>query len=1074
MRSKIYLSTSFLLLFLWASLSAFSQTVKLDDTKTPVGFHKSKKLSDIVLTPPSLRDRSWKEKVIPNKQGFLEEFSNPAELTGPDPALQYEMSTNKSSATVGENFPGIPNLSGVAPPDTDGDVGPNHYVQMVNSTMQIWDKNGNSLYGPADIITLWDGFSGPWSSTNDGDPIVLYDEYSDRWIASQFSLPNYPSGPFYELIAVSETGDPTGAWFQYAYEFSNMPDYPKFGVWPDGYYFTINQFAPPSLSYAGGAVCVLDRAAMINGDANAEMLFFNLGTSYGSLLPADADGPNQPGAGSPNYLMNLGTNSLRIWEVDVDWTNTSNSSVSLVKTVSTQSYSYSGITINQPGTSQTLDALASRLMYRLQYRNFGSYEVMLTNHTVNADGSGQGGVRWYELRNNGSGWNIYQQGTFAPADGDNRWMGSVAMNGNGDIGVGYSVSGSSTYPSIRFAGQLAVNSGSGILDVNETSIIEGTIAQTGVNRWGDYSMMSIDPSDDQTFWYTTEYSNGGWNWRTQIASFSFEPPVIIAPVAQFSGNPTAIMEGQTVSFTDQSANNPTSWSWSFPGGSPTTSTEKNPVITYPTIGTYDVSLTVTNTAGSNNSTKPNYIDVSEYVISYCNSSGNSTASEWIQSLTLGNYTNNSGSNSGYGDFTSPSISVESGTALNFILTPGFSDRSRREYTRVWIDYNMDGDFIDAGEEVFAANAKKSTVSGIINIPSDLSGETRMRVSMKYNAIPSSCETFSYGEVEDYTLVFGTPVPLAPIAGFSGTPTTVAEGNTVQFTDESLNEPTSWSWSFAGGTPSSSTVQNPAITYAIEGSYEVSLTVSNNEGNDTKTISGYITVTAGGTGAYCESTSASNALEWISQVSIASFNNASGASLYSDFTNLTVGLAPGSTNTVTVTPFYTGKTQREFWRIWIDFNVDGDFEDLGEEVFVGNNKRDTFTGSMIIPSGASGQTRMRVSMKNGGAPSPCESFSNGEVEDYNVNFGNRSIIMESSDVLEMSIYPNPVQDLLSVQLATDQKMINIKIYDAMGRILEDYDVKSKNIQVDLSTYANGLYYIGADDGVQTTLKKFIKN
>lgn len=173
---------------------------------------------------------------------------------------------------------------------------------------------------------------------------------------------------------------------------------------------------------------------MIAGDPNAQMLFFNLGTSYGSLLPADADGPTQPAAGTPNYLMNMSTNVLRIWEADIDWTVTSNSSLTLVNSLSTQSFSYSGITINQPGTSQTLDALSTRLMYRVQYRNFGSYEVMLTNHTVNANGSGQAGVRWYELRNYGSGWNIYQQGTFAPADGDNRWMGSVAMNGNGDIG----------------------------------------------------------------------------------------------------------------------------------------------------------------------------------------------------------------------------------------------------------------------------------------------------------------------------------------------------------------------------------------------------------------------------------------------------------------------------------------------------------------------------------------------------------------------------------------------------------------------------------------------------------------
>lgn len=741
MKAKNYILTCLVSLFFWTN-ATFSQTVSPEKVKTPIGFDKLENLSQVPIKTPSYVDMSWKEKVIPNKDGFLEEFKKPSEFDGPDPVLQNEVYNTRSSATVGQNFPGVSNLNGVAPPDTDGDVGLNHYMQMVNLSFQIWDKNGNSLYGPAASSTLWDGFIGPWTGTNDGDPIVLYDEYSDRWIATQFSLPNYPSGPFYELIAVSETGDPTGAWYRYAYEFSNMPDYPKFGVWPDGYYFTINQFAPPNLAWAGSAVCVLDRTAMTSGDPNAQMLFFNIGTSYGSLLPADADDATPPAANTPNYLMNMSTNLLRLWEADIDWANTSNSTVSLVKSMSTQSFSYSGITINQPGTSQTLDALSTRLMYRLQYRNFGAYEVMLTNHSVNANGSGQAGVRWYELRNYGSGWNIYQQGTFAPADGDNRWMGSVAMNGNGDIAIGYSVSGSSTYPSIRFAGQTAANSGSGVLDVVETSIKEGSNSQTGVNRWGDYSMMSIDPSDDQTFWYTTEYSNGGWSWRTQIASFTFAPPVIVTPVADFSGSPTAVMEGQTVSFTDLSTNNPTSWSWSFPGGTPATSTEQNPTVTYPALGNYDVSLTATNSAGSSTETKTAYIAVSEFVISYCASSGSNTSSEWIQSVALGSFNNNSGPDGGYGDYTSTSIAVESGQSYNLDLTPGFSNRSRREFWSVWIDYNMDGDFNDINEQVFVANGKKGSVSGNINIPSGLSGETRMRISMKYNSAPSACEQFA--------------------------------------------------------------------------------------------------------------------------------------------------------------------------------------------------------------------------------------------------------------------------------------------------------------------------------------------
>lgn len=1074
MRKKIYTITCLILVILLFPFEASFAQQSVQKIMRPVGFDKSEKLSDVEIIAPGYRDRSWKDDVVPNKDGFLEEFSQPSSWNGRDPVLQDYISVNRSTATVGPNFSGISNNYGIAPPDTDGDVGPNHYMQMVNLAFEIFDKDGNSLYGPADNSTLWDGFTGPWSGTNDGDPIVLYDEYADRWIASQFSLPNYPGGPYYELIAVSVTGDPTGAWYRYAYEFSNMPDYPKFGIWPDGYYFTINQFAPPSLSFAGAALCVVNRDAMLSGDPEAELQFFNLGSSYGSLLPADADGFTQPAAGSPNYLANLGYNSLRIWEASIDWASPSNSVISLVQTLPVEAYSYSGISISQPGTSQTLDALASRLMYRLQYRNFGSYEVMLTNHTVNANGSGQGGVRWYELRNYGSGWTIYQQGTFAPADADNRWMGSIAMNGNGDIGLGYSVSSSSTYPSIRFAGQTAANSGTGVLDVAETSIIEGTRSQTGVNRWGDYSMMSVDPSDDQTFWYTTEYSNGGWDWQTQIAAFSFAPPVYEIPVADFEANPTNVMQGLEVSFTDLSSGPPTSWSWSFPGGTPSSSNEKNPVVIYDGIGTYNVSLTVSNSAGNDTETKSGYITVSEYVVTYCASSGASVTDEWIQSFGMGSFTNTSGADGGYGDYTTMQVAVEAGQTYDVNLVPGYGNRPNREFWRIWVDYNDDGDFTDNDELAFSADGKRNAVTGTISIPTGLDGEKRMRVSMKYNAAPSSCEQFTEGEVEDYTLVIGTAVPQAPVADFSGTPTTVIVGNSVQFTDLSLNDPTSWSWGFPGGTLSTSTDQNPLITYNTIGVYNVSLTATNAQGSGTKTINDYINVVDQGTSDYCTSQSSSNALDWIAGVDIGIFSNSSGASLYSDFTDQTITMAPGSSPNIILTPFFADKAQREFWRIWIDFNGDGDFEDGDEEVFKANNQRDVVYGTISIPSYASGLTRMRVSMKNGGSPTPCETFTNGEVEDYAVDFGNAPAILERSGEFDLRLYPNPAKSSINLEITNTLSTVNVKVYNALGRIIDDFTTGEMNLQLDISKFNSGIYYIGIDNGVDNKLEKFIKN
>ncbi|MCB2208182.1 MAG: PKD domain-containing protein [Bacteroidetes bacterium] len=593
------------ILFIILPFLSFSQSFEYSSVKKAFKFDISRELKEVEPIPPGQIKSEWKNGVVPNKFDFHEKVSPRVSLDGPDPILQKSTITNRNTPEIVENFNGNSNIYGVAPPDTQGDVSLDHYFQMVNNGFRIWDKSGNSVYGPADNITLWNGFPGPWSGTNDGDPVVLYDEYADRWIASQFSLPyGANNGPYYELVAVSATSDPTGVWYRYAFEFDKMPDYPKLGVWHDAYYLTINQFE--SGSWHGGGVCMLDREAMLAGDPDAEMLLFDIGSGYGSMMPADADGAILPPEDSPSYLVSLGPGSLRLLEAHTDWDNTSNATVEIIDVMSVMAYSNSDISISQPGTGQKLDALEDRLMFRLQYRNFEDYQVMVTNHSVNV-GSGRAGVRWYELRNYGEGWEIYQQGTYAPDDGNSRWMGSVAMNAYGVLMAGYSVSSSSTYPSIRFSGQSADNSGSGEFDIPETSIFEGTKSQTGVNRWGDYAMMSIDPSDDKTFWYTTQYSNGGWNWRTRIASFYYDQE----PVANFVASDTLIPLNQSIDFTDKTLGAPSTWEWTFYGGEPETSTEQNPTgIVYSEDGTYDVRLIVSNDVGDDTLVMEDFITAS--------------------------------------------------------------------------------------------------------------------------------------------------------------------------------------------------------------------------------------------------------------------------------------------------------------------------------------------------------------------------------------------------------------------------------------------------------------------------------
>jgi carboxyl-terminal processing protease len=453
------------------------------------------------------------------------------------------------------------------------------------------------------------------------------------------------------------------------------------------------------------------------------------------------------------------------------------------------------------------------------------------------------------------------------------------------------------------------------------------------------------------------------------------------------------------------------------------------------------------------------LDCSLLESEYCTSSGCNSSTEWIQKVVLGTYQNNSGSDIGYGDFTGDPIDVERGQACNLSVTPGFSGRPRAEWCRIWIDYNIDGDFTDQGEQVFAANRMKGPVSGNITIPNGISGERRMRISLKYNAIPTSCENFAYGEVEDYTLNILVPVPQPPVANFSGSPTALSAGASVQFTDLSTNEPNSWSWSFEGGTPGTSNVQNPAITYNVAGTYDVTLTVINEGGSDILTRTDYITVTPSVIN-YCTSHSNSNSLEWISQVAIASYTYPSGASLYSDFTAYVFQLAPGSSNPVTLTPHFVNKAQFEYWRIWIDFNADGDFTDTGEQVFAANNKKTVVTGTMNIPTTASGTTRMRISMKNGSAPTSCEAFANGEVEDYTVSFTGGSKTVPVISAFEVKLYPNPFHDKLKYELTgiDDNEVILFEIIDIYGRTMAKSNIYTLQGEFDLPGVTGGAYVV----------------
>lgn len=440
-----------------------------------------------------------------------------------DPVVQTEYGPLVSTQNFG-GFDGVQEIQGGAqPPDTNGSAGATQFVLITNFDYEVFDKKGNILLQPTRINVIWQGFGGQCGSDNGGDPIVLWDKLAQRWLVEQLE---YFGSPDQVCVAVSTTNDATGSYNRYSFSFGNaLPDYPKLSVWPDAYYLSVNNFG------AGyGEPCALDRTAMLAG-TTATMQCFSPNSQNFSFLPSDLDGATLPPSGAPAKFVELGNNNASLTEYDfhVDWTNPSNSTFTGPNSITVPTFTLlcgggGGACIPQPGTSNLVDALGDRPMYRLAYRNFGDHEAMVLAHSV-APGSGSSAVaatRWYELRATppGSSWTLYQDGTESSKT-LNIWMASVAMDKLGNIAIGASYDDkTSTDPSIAYSGRVPTDP-LGKLEAPKI-IVKGTGVETSSNRWGDYSSMSVDPSDDCTFWYTQMYyKTTGADWVSHVEAFKF-------------------------------------------------------------------------------------------------------------------------------------------------------------------------------------------------------------------------------------------------------------------------------------------------------------------------------------------------------------------------------------------------------------------------------------------------------------------------------------------------------------------------------------------------------------------------
>ena len=503
-------------------------------------------------------------KEVPNyfrkkKQSLSEDYN--------DPVLQKTLDTKKRSGnapTIGVNFEGMQNPQGYVPPDTNGSVGLNHYVQTVNVSIAIWDKAGNQLMQPVGINQLWAGFGGICENNNNGDPIVIYDKRADRWMISQFALADNDN---HQCIAVSQTADPTGAYYLYDFPYGVlMNDYPHFGIFGDAYYMGVNQFGP---GFSGGGVAAYERNKMLIGAEAQQVVISGEGMTpqVFTPMPLDVDGILPPPADMKELFLTSdssgSSNLLHIWEMDVDWTNASAATFTHKTSLTVAQYTSPGNAIQPNGIE--LDGSDIRAMFRTSYRNFNGLGKILFTHNISGT-NGQPVARWYQIdidHNNGNALSVEQQGTFSPdtllvPSSASRWMASGAMDASGNIAIGYSVADANIFPSIYAATRLANDPVNQLTD--EFVLIAGSGSQGPVNRnrWGDYASMSIDPIDDCTFWYTNQYyksaNDSTLTWSTRIASFKI-PTCSTGPTGEISGTVTGLESGEVIANATVSAAN---------------------------------------------------------------------------------------------------------------------------------------------------------------------------------------------------------------------------------------------------------------------------------------------------------------------------------------------------------------------------------------------------------------------------------------------------------------------------------------------------------------------------------------
>ncbi|GAB4193881.1 MAG: hypothetical protein Tsb002_24810 [Wenzhouxiangellaceae bacterium] len=602
---------------------ALSELLRIDAEKAATGKKPVVKPGAINThqIPPRLTINAALDNNL-SGSGTVQDPAAVSDLRAPAVQLSIEGYSNDDNAAL---------IGGrITPPDTNGDVGLNHYVQYINLGWVFFDKaTGAVAGGPFAGNLFWQGFGGVCETQNAGDPIVLYDHLAGRWLFSQFTGTSISDG--HQCVAISDGENPAGPYTLYDFVVSPnaFNDYPKIGLWNDGYYMTTHEFAGPQLSFAGVNLNVFDRTAMLAGDPNAGFIQFSSVDSGDELefgtIAGNLEGPSLPPAGTCNYLVHAsdveafglpGSDRYRLWEACVDFSNPAASSLNQINSIGVPAFDknlcgFSRDCIQQPGP-QNLDALAAMTIYRFNLRYFGNEGVLKGVATTNVDvGADRAGVLWAGIdinpTNNATalsdGGNL--RGVIDFNDGENRWMGSATLDQDGNVGIGYTRSSNSTFPSIYFTVHERGVDAPGAVQ-QESLCVAGSGSHEGANRWADYASASIDPVDQCTFWITNEYveTTGNFSWNTRVCSFRIPScgggGGNIPPTASFTfgcNNLTCNFDASGSSDSDGSI---TGYSWSFGDGASGSGVTTSH--TYATGGTFNVSLTVTDDGGASDST----------------------------------------------------------------------------------------------------------------------------------------------------------------------------------------------------------------------------------------------------------------------------------------------------------------------------------------------------------------------------------------------------------------------------------------------------------------------------------------